>query len=202
MERKNDIFPVFNRIMNREDKEKLLQQRSKVVWITGLSGAGKTTLASGLEKELNVRGYLTQVMDGDNIRTGISNNLGFSEADRSENIRRIAEVSKLFLNCGIVTINCFISPTIEIRNMAREIIGAEDLILVHLDTPIEICETRDSKGLYKKAREGKLKNFTGIDSPFENPENPDIVIQGGILSIEESIARLTEFILPKIKYES
>jgi len=161
-----NLHPVFKQILNRPDKEKLLNQKAKVIWMTGLSGAGKTTIGAGIEKELNVRGYLTQVLDGDNIRTGISNNLGFSEEDRFENIRRIAEVSKLFLNCGIICINSFISPTKKIRSMAKEIIGENDFIEVYVNTPLEVCEQRDVKGLYQKAREGKIKNFTGIDAPF------------------------------------
>ncbi|MBU0765224.1 MAG: adenylyl-sulfate kinase [Bacteroidetes bacterium] len=193
------IHPVFNRIMNRADKEKLLRQKAKVIWITGLSGAGKTTLASGIEQELNIRGHLTQVLDGDNIRMGISNDLGFSENDRYENIRRIAEVSKLFLNCGIITINCFISPTREIREMAGSIIGREDFIEVYLSASLEVCEQRDTKGLYTKARRGEIKNFTGIDSPFEPPVNPAITIDSGILTIEETRQRLLELVLPLVK---
>ena len=154
-----NIHPVFDKVLSREDKEKLLNQHAIVVWMTGLSGAGKTTIASNIAKQLNKLGYLTQILDGDNIRTGINNNLGFSEQDRYENIRRISEVSKLFLDCGIVCINSFISPTNEIRNMAKEIIGEDNLFEVFVDSPIEVCEQRDIKGLYKKARAGKIKNF-------------------------------------------
>jgi len=197
-----NIHPVFNQILNRPDKEKLLNQNAKVIWMTGLSGAGKTTIGTGIERELNRRGYLTQVLDGDNIRTGINNNLGFSEEDRFENIRRIAEVSKLFLNCGIICINSFISPTREIRDMAKEIIGKKDFIEVYVNAPLEVCEQRDVKGLYQKAREGKIKNFTGIDAPFEVPENPDIEIKTDELSIEESVQKCLEVILPGIEYLS
>jgi adenylylsulfate kinase len=195
-----NLHPVFKQILNRQDKEKLLNQKAKVIWMTGLSGAGKTTIGAGIEKELNVRGYLTQVLDGDNIRTGISNNLGFSEEDRFENIRRIAEVSKLFLNCGIICINSFISPTKKIRSMAKEIIGENDFIEVYVNTPLEVCEQRDVKGLYQKAREGKIKNFTGIDAPFEAPEKPDIEIKTDKLTIEESVQKCLEVILPGIEY--
>ncbi len=195
------IYPVFERIIQREDKEKLLKQRSKAIWLTGLSGAGKTTLGATLEKELFKRGYLTQVLDGDNIRSGINKNLKFTEEDRKENIRRIAEVNKLFINCGIITINCFISPTEEIRNMAREIIGEENFIEVYVNAPLEVCEERDTKGLYAKARRGEIKNFTGIDSPFEPPKNPDIEIRTDLMTVEEAVKKLLDFVLPKIKYE-
>ena len=197
---KNNIHPVFNQILNRPDKEKLLNQNARVIWMTGLSGAGKTTIGVGIERELNKRGYLTQVLDGDNIRTGINNNLGFTEADRFENIRRIAEVSKLFLNCGIICINSFISPTKEIRTMAKEIIGEDDFIEVYVNAPLEVCEQRDVKGLYQKAREGKIKNFTGIDAPFEIPEAPAIEIKTNQLTIEESVQKSLEVILPRIEY--
>ncbi len=147
--------------------------------MTGLSGSGKTTVGLNIEMELNKRGFLTQILDGDNIRSGINNNLGFSEEDRYENIRRISEVSKLFLNCGIICINSFISPTKEIRDMAKDIIGEENFIEVYVNAPIEVCEKRDVKGLYKKARKGEIKNFTGIDSPFDCPLNPDIELKTG-----------------------
>ncbi len=195
-----NIHPVFNQILNRTDKEKLLNQRSKVIWMTGLSGAGKTTIARNIELELNKRGYLVQILDGDNIRTGLNNDLGFSEEDRYENIRRIAEVSKLFLNCGIICINSFISPTEEIRKMAKNIIGEDNFIEVYVNAPVEVCEQRDVKGLYKKAREGKIKNFTGIDAPFEEPESPDIEIRTDQLSIEDSVQKCLKVILPKIEY--
>jgi len=195
----NNLHPTFHKILQRSDKEKLLNQRSKVIWMTGLSGAGKTTLAKYLEEELFNRGYLTQVLDGDNIRSGVNSNLSFSEADRFENIRRIAEISKLFLDCGIIIINCFISPTEEIRNMAKKIIGRENFIEVFVNASFEVCETRDIKGLYSKARRGEIKDFTGIDSPFEKPVKPDIEIKSDQLSIEESIIQLLNFILPVIK---
>ncbi len=199
MKQKN-IHPVFNKILQRPEKEKLLNQKAKVIWMTGLSGAGKTTIGTGIERELNKRGHLTQVLDGDNIRSGINNNLGFSAEDRFENIRRIAEVSKLFLNCGIICINSFISPTKEIRAMAKEIIGEDDFIEVYVNAPLEVCEQRDVKGLYRKARDGKIKDFTGIDAPFEVPENPAVEIRTDRLSIEESVQKCLEVILPKIEY--
>lgn len=195
-----NLHPVFDQIMTREDKENLLRQRSKVIWFTGLSGAGKTTLAKELEKRMHRNGYLTQVLDGDNIRTGINNNLGFSEEDRHENIRRIAEVSKLLIYSGVITINSFISPTSDIRHMAMDIIGKENFVEIHVHAPLEVCEQRDVKGLYKKARAGQIKNFTGIDAPFEEPQNPDIKVDTSVLSVEESIEKIVEVILPKITY--
>jgi len=195
-----NIHPVFNQILNRGDKEELLNQHARVIWMTGLSGAGKTTIALNLEKELNKRGFLTQILDGDNVRSGINNNLGFLEKDRFENIRRVSEVSKLFMNCGIICINSFISPTNEIRQMAMEIIGKENFIEVYVNAPIEVCEERDVKGLYKKVRMGEIKNFTGIDSPFDAPENPAIELQTDKLSIEESVKKSLEVILPIIEY--
>jgi len=183
------------------DKEKLLRQKSIVVWIVGLSGSGKSTLARGLENDLHEKGYLTQILDGDNLRSGINNNLSFTEEDRIENIRRAAEVSKLFANCGIVTICSLISPTDEIRKMAKSIIGEDKYFEVFVNCPIEVCESRDVKGLYKKARKGELKNFTGIDSPFEEPKNPDLEIRTDIKTIEECHKQLVENIISKIKLE-
>jgi adenylylsulfate kinase len=194
----NNIHPIFDRILSREEKENLLKQKGMVIWMTGLSGSGKSTIAIGLEKKLFEKGILTQVLDGDNVRTGINNNLGFSEDDRTENIRRIAEVSKLFLNCGIVCINCFVSPTIEIRANAKKIIG-NDFVEVFINTPIEECEKRDVKGLYKKARAGEIKDFTGINAPFEAPTHPDIEIKTIGKTIDESVNELLNQILQKIK---
>jgi adenylylsulfate kinase len=194
----NNIFPVFHKIINREEKEKLLKQRAKVIWFTGLSGAGKTTLARHLEERLFARNFMVQILDGDNIRSGINSNLSFSEEDREENIRRIAEVSKLFLNCGIVTINSFISPTERMRQLAIDIIGLDDFIEVYVNAPLEVCEQRDVKGLYAKARRGEIRDFTGISSPFEYPEGLDLEIRTDLLSIEASVDKLMEFVLPKI----
>ena len=198
-EEKENIFTIFDDILQREDKESLLQQRSIVIWMTGLSGSGKTTVAKGVERYLHNIGILNQILDGDNIRVGISNNLTFSYKDREENIRRIAEVSKLFLNCGIVTLNCFVSPTIEIRNIAKDIIGEENFIEVYINASLESCEERDVKGLYKKARKGEIKDFTGISAPFEAPKNPDIEINTNKLSIDESIQKVLDYVLPIIK---
>jgi adenylylsulfate kinase len=194
----NNIHTTFDQILNREDKEQLLAQNSKVIWFTGLSGSGKTSIAVVLEKLLNEKGILTQILDGDNIRAGVNNNLGFSEEDRAENIRRIAEVSKLFLNCGVLTINCFVSPTISMRKMAKDIIGNDDFIDVFVNTPLELCEKRDVKGLYKKARNGEIKNFTGIDQAFEAPENPAFEVLTENNSVEESAKAVLSYLMPKI----
>lgn len=200
MQNSKEIYPFFDRILPQSEKEKLLNQKSKVIWLTGLSGSGKTTTALGLEKQLHQNGYLCKILDGDNIRTGINNNLSFTEEDRIENIRRIAEVSLLLLRCGVITINAFVSPTNEIREIARKIIGKDNFIEIFVDTPLDVCEKRDVKGLYKKAREGKIKNFTGISAPFEIPENADLILKTENRQIEESVNEVYEFILPKVKY--
>lgn len=194
-----NIYPIFDKMLQREDRESLLKQRGTMIWFTGLSGSGKSTLAIALERELYKEGILCRILDGDNIRSGINNNLGFSEADRTENIRRIAEVSKLFVDCGIVTIAAFISPTNAIRTMAAEIIGSEDFLEVYVSTPISECEKRDVKGLYAKARRGEIKNFTGISSPFEVPEDAFISIDTSRQPLEESVKILMEAILPRIR---
>jgi len=194
----NHIFPVFNKILQRSDKENLLNQNGKVIWLTGLSGSGKTTIAKGVEKELHQRGFICQVLDGDNIRSGINNNLGFSLDDRLENIRRIGEVSKLFINCGIITINSFISPTEKIRNMAKEIIGRDDFMCVYVNAPVSVCEERDVKGLYKKARAGEIKNFTGVNTEFEPVVEPDVEVKTDQICIEDSVKMIVDFVLPRI----
>jgi len=196
-----NIHPVFDNNLNREDKELLLNQRSKVIWITGLSGSGKSTIASVFERALHEKGFISKLLDGDNVRTGINNNLGFSEDDRTENIRRVAEISKLFIHCGVVLINCFISPLESIRNKVKEIVGEDDFLVVYINTPLEVCESRDPKGLYKKARAGEIKNFTGIDSPFEEPKNPFIEINTEVTSVEESVDLMLKKILPLIEYK-
>ncbi|MCK9203481.1 MAG: adenylyl-sulfate kinase [Bacteroidales bacterium] len=197
-EEKN-IFPVFHEILSREEKENLLKQRARVIWLTGLSSSGKTTIARHLEEELFSRGFLTQILDGDNVRTGINKNLGFSAEDRFENIRRIAEISKLFLQCGIITINCFISPTEEIREMARHIIGEGDFFEIYINAPLNICEGRDVKGLYCRARRGEIKEFTGVTAPFEVPETCDLEIRTDLMTVKESVQKVLNFMLPLIE---
>lgn len=195
----NNIYPIFDRMLARKDKEELLNQHSVMIWFTGLSGSGKSTIAIALERELHKRGLLCRILDGDNIRSGINNNLGFTEADRIENIRRIAEVSKLFVDAGIITIAAFISPSNDIREMAAGIIGKDDFLEVYVSTPIEECERRDVKGLYAKARRGEIKNFTGISAPFEAPVHPALTLDTSVLSLEESVNKLLELILPRIQ---
>lgn len=195
----NNIYPIFDRMLSRQDKEELLKQHSVMIWFTGLSGSGKSTIAIALERELHKRGLLCRILDGDNIRSGINNNLGFTEADRIENIRRIAEVSKLFVDTGIITIAAFISPSNDIREMAANIIGKDDFLEVYVSTPIEECERRDVKGLYAKACRGEIKNFTGISAPFEAPAHPALTLDTSALSLEESVNKLLELILPRIQ---
>lgn len=198
MEKKaTNIYPIFDRMQSRDDKEQLLRQRGMMLWFTGLSGSGKSTVAIALERELHSRGLLCRILDGDNIRSGINNNLGFSAEDRVENIRRIAEVGRLFVDTGIITIAAFISPNNQLREMAAEIIGKDDFVEVFVSTPLEECEKRDVKGLYAKARRGEIKNFTGISAPFEAPEHPDITLDTSKLPVEESVKILLDYVLPK-----
>ena len=196
----NNIHTVFDKIKGRQDKEIFLKQRAKVIWFTGLSGSGKTTLASMLEKKLFELHYFCQILDGDNVRSGINKNLQFTEEDRNENIRRIAEVSKLFMNCGIILLCAFISPTNKMRQMAKEIIGEEDFLEIFVDTPLEVCEQRDPKGLYKKARTGEIKNFTGISAPFEAPKNPFISVDNANTNLDETVKQMLIRILPEIQF--
>jgi len=198
MNEQNHIYPIFDRMLTRKDKEELLKQHSVMIWFTGLSGSGKSTLAIALERELQQRGLLCRILDGDNIRSGINNNLGFSEEDRVENIRRIAEIGKLFVDTGIITIAAFISPNNDIREMAANIIGKENFLEVFVSTPIEACEERDVKGLYAKARRGEIRNFTGVSAPFEAPLHPALSLDTSILSVEESVNKLLELVLPKV----
>lgn len=193
----NTIFPVRS-VISREERTRQMKQRPLMVWFTGLSGAGKSTLAAGLEKVLFERGFKVYHLDGDNIRNGLNKNLGFSEEDRTENIRRVGEVGALMTDAGLIVLSAFISPFQQDRNKVREIIGEDNFIEVFVDCPLNICEQRDVKGLYRKARRGELKNFTGIDSPYESPEQPDIHIFSDKESIDESIEKLLTSILPKI----
>ena len=191
------IYPIFDRMLSRTDKETLLGQRGMMIWFTGLSGSGKSTIAIALERELHRRGLLCRILDGDNIRSGINHNLGFSPEDRIDNIRRIAEVGRLFVDTGIITLAAFISPTNELRRMAARIIGEDDFFEVYVSTPLEECERRDVKGLYAKARRGEIKEFTGISAPFERPEHPALTLDTSRLSLEESVKQLLDLIEKK-----
>ena len=195
----NNIYPIFDKMLGRSDKEALLGQRGMMVWFTGLSGSGKSTIAIAIERELQQRGILCRLLDGDNIRTGINNNLGFSEADRMENIRRIAEVAKLFVDTGIVTLAAFISPLRQMRDMAANIIGCDDFYEIYVSTPIEVCERRDVKGLYARARRGEIKDFTGISAPFEAPAAPALTLDTSRMPLEQSVEAVLQLILPHIK---
>ncbi|MBR1498059.1 MAG: adenylyl-sulfate kinase [Bacteroidaceae bacterium] len=190
------IYPIFDKMMSRQDKESLLGQHGIMIWMTGLSGSGKSTVAIGVERELHRRGILCRILDGDNIRAGINCNLGFSPEDRRENIRRIAEIGKLFVDTGIVTIACFVSPTKELREMARDIIGAEDFREVYIATPLAECERRDVKGLYARARRGEVKDFTGISAPFEAPEHPDLSLDTSRMTLREEVDAVVKMLLP------
>ena len=180
-------------------RESLLGQRAKLIWFTGLSGSGKSTLAVQLEAQLHAHGLKTYLLDGDNIRTGLNSDLEFTEEGRIENIRRIGEVSKLLLDAGIVVLSAFISPFKADRDKVKNLVGAENYVEVFVDAPMELCEQRDVKGLYKKARAGEVRNFTGIHARYEVPEHPDIRIPTDSLSVEESIEKLLRVVLPKVK---
>ena len=188
----NNLFWQESNI-TRSHREKLIGQKGKVLWFTGLSGAGKTTIANLVEKKLNESGKLTYLLDGDNVRQGLNSNLGFSVEDRKENLRRVTEVSKLFLDAGIITINCFISPFNEDRQNLRNIF-LDDFIEIFVDCPLEVCEKRDTKGLYKKARLGEIKEFTGISSPYEKPQNPEITINTDVDNINQCVDIVMDFI--------
>lgn len=194
MQNIDNLYPITDRMLPREAKEDLLGQHGTLLWMTGLSGSGKSTVALALERELHRRGRLVRLLDGDNVRTGINKGLGFSAEDRTENIRRIAEVSKLFVETGIITIACFVSPTRDLREMAREIVGDEDFKEIYISTPLEECERRDVKGLYARARRGEVKNFTGISAPFEAPEHPALSLDTSLLAVEESVQKIIELL--------
>ena len=181
--------------VRREDRERLNGHKGKVVWFTGLSGSGKSTLANALEAELHQRGMRTYILDGDNVRHGLNKDLGFTEADRVENIRRVAEVARLMLDAGLIVMTAFISPFRQERELARELVGAENFIEVHVDTPLEVCEQRDVKGLYRKARSGSIPNMTGITSPYEVPEQPDFVASGIDLKLDQTVEQLVKLIV-------
>jgi adenylylsulfate kinase len=191
------LYPTQTKV-TRAQREALLKQRAKLIWFTGLSGSGKSTLSVQLEACLHSKGYLTYLLDGDNIRSGLNKDLSFTDEGRVENIRRIGEVSKLFVDAGFIVLSAFISPFRADRDLVRKIVGPENHIEVFVDCPLEVCEQRDTKGLYKKARAGQIQNFTGIDSPYEPPEHPDIVIRTAEQSVDDSVKTLLEFVLPRI----
>jgi adenylylsulfate kinase len=183
--------------VTRKDREALLRQRGVTLWLTGLSGSGKSTVAVALEHALTERGQLAYVLDGDNVRHGLNKNLGFSPDDRTENIRRVAEVAKLFTDCGVVVLTSFISPYRADRDAARALFDPGDFVEVHVSTALETCEQRDPKGLYKKARAGQIPEFTGISAPYEPPERPELVLDTGALRVEESVGALLRFLEDK-----
>ena len=195
----NNIYPIQTKVSS-EQRTVLLKQRPKLIWFTGLSGSGKSTLAVQLEAQLHAKGFATYLLDGDNIRMGLNKDLSFTDEARVENIRRIGEVSKLMLDAGIIVLSAFISPFKADRDQVKEIVGRDNYIEVFVDTPIEICEQRDVKGLYKKARAGEVKNFTGIDSPYERPENPDLIIPTHQMSVNESLTLLLNLVEPRIRH--
>lgn len=198
MEQQKFVIP-HNHSITRVDRERLNRHKSFVVWFTGLSGSGKSTLAGKVEEKLFDLGYRTFILDGDNIRTGLNKDLGFDENGRNENIRRIGEVAKLFVDAGVIVLTPFISPFKTDRQTVKNLVGQNEFVEIFVNCPLEICEARDVKGIYKKARNGEIKNFTGIDSPFEIPENPDLEIQTDKMEIEESMEKILNFLLPKIK---
>jgi adenylylsulfate kinase len=193
-----NIYPEFARMLGRSELEALLNQQGLVVWMYGLSGSGKSTLANALQRRLHAEGILTKILDGDNIRTGLNKNLGFSDDDRRENIRRIAEVARLFLDTGVVTLTSFICPTRALRAMAREIIGPEDFVEVYVKASFETCARRDVKGLYAKAAAGSVAQFTGKDSAFEEPESADLIIDTESQSIDQCLDTIYKSIMPRI----
>lgn len=198
-EKKGNIFTSHHEVLQKTDKEKLLDQKALTLWLTGLSGSGKSTIAQHVERILHSEGNAVMLLDGDNIRDGLNKNLGFTAEGRQENIRRIAEVNKLFNNCGIITINAFVSPTKEIRALAKEVIGPDNFYEIFINTPIAVCESRDVKGLYRKARSGEIPNFTGISAPFDAPENADFTIFTESETAIQSAEKLVQHITPLIQ---
>jgi adenylylsulfate kinase len=184
--------------ISKSDRESIIGNKSLLIWFTGLSGSGKSTIANLVELELHKLNIITYILDGDNIRHGINKDLTFSENDRKENIRRIAEVSKLFVNAGVVTFAAFVSPYSKDRENIKDIVGYQNFVEVYVNTSIEECERRDVKGLYKKARSGEIRNMTGINAPYEPPLNPDIEIVTEKMTIEESVKQVIEYIKNKI----
>jgi len=194
---KSTNIVYHNATVTRERRNRLNKHKSVVIWFTGLSGSGKSTLAHSLEEELHQLNCRTFVLDGDNVRYGLSSNLGFSNADRKENIRRIGEASRLMMEAGVITITAFISPFKGDRNMVRETLLDGDFIEIYCKASLDTCEARDVKGLYKRARAGEIKNYTGVDSPYEAPESPELVVNTEYESLEESVAKVIDFLKSK-----
>jgi adenylylsulfate kinase len=196
MSKEKNIVPHEHKITKTERRE-LLGQKSLILWFTGLSGSGKSTIAGRVEEMLHEQGFATYILDGDNIRTGLNKNLGFSDEDRNENVRRIGEVSKLFVDAGVIVLTAFISPFISDRKMVRDLVGKNEFIEIYVNCPLEICEQRDVKGLYKKARAGEIKDFTGINSPFEEPVNPEIEILSAQMKVDDAAEKIMRLIKSK-----
>jgi len=195
-----NIVPHEHKI-TMQDRRILLAQNSKIIWFTGLSGSGKSTIAGKVEELLNERGFLTYILDGDNIRSGLNKNLGFSDDDRNENIRRVGEVAKLFVDAGVIVLAAFISPFRSERRMVRDLVGKDEFIEIFVNCPIEVCEARDPKGMYKKARAGEIKNFTGVSSPFEIPERPELEIRSDEMNAVQAAEKIIRWIKPKIELD-
>ena len=195
----SDIHPIYSKMITRAEREEKLRQHAKVIWLFGLSGSGKSTLTTALERRLFADGYVTTLLDGDNLRDGLNQGLGFSDADREENIRRVAEVSKLFLQSGVICLNSFITPRESLRTLARGIIGAENLLEIYVECSFETCLKRDVKGLYRQAQAGKVANFTGQASPFEPPSNPHLTLNTESTPLEQSLESLYSFVLGHLK---
>ena len=190
-----DIHPIYHHMLSREERETKLEQRAKVIWLYGLSGSGKSTLVTALEQRLFADGYVTTHLDGDNLRDGLNRGLGFNDADREENNRRVAEVSKLFLQSGIICLNSFITPKESFRELARGIIGAENLLEIYVECSFETCRKRDVKGLYKKVDAGLVPNFTGKESTFEPPAQPALILNTETTPLEQSLETLYSFVI-------
>ncbi|MBW1848512.1 MAG: adenylyl-sulfate kinase [Deltaproteobacteria bacterium] len=191
--KKNNV-KWFNGFVSQEDREILHGHKGTAVWLTGLSASGKSTIAHHLEKQLHKMGHSTYVFDGDNVRHGLCEDLGFSGKDRSENIRRIGEMTRLFIDAGIIAITAFISPYKKDREIVRKLTGKDRFIEVYVKCPIDVCESRDPKGIYQKAKKGDIQNFTGISAPYETPENPDITIESNIEDIHSSVKKVLQFL--------
>jgi adenylylsulfate kinase len=194
----SEIHPIFDSVLPRNEKETRLLQRARAIWLFGLSGSGKSTLAIGLERRLHAEGFTTHLLDGDNLRTGLNRDLGFSASDRAENIRRVAEVAKLFVQAGVIPIVAFITPVQALRELARTILGA-DLLEVYVEASVEICARRDPKGLYARARSGDIAEFTGRTAPFEPPQSVGLVVNTEGETVEQSLERLHQYVRPQIQ---